>query len=95
MKTFMYLTLGFEKPTPEIMQAWGRWFDEIKDRIVAQGHFPRGREISGAGVKDLPLAADSITGYVVVRAETFDEAADMARKNPFVASIRIYEIMAG
>lgn len=95
MKTFMYLTIGFEKPTPEIMKAWGGWFEAIKDKVVEKGHFPRGREISKTGVKELPLAAQSITGYVVVRAENFDEAVDMAKGNPFIASIRIYELTPG
>jgi hypothetical protein len=42
MKNFVFLTYGFEKPTPEIMEAWGKWFESIRDRIVEQGHFPRG-----------------------------------------------------
>lgn len=95
MKKFIFLTFGFEKPTPEIMQAWGKWFEAIKDSIVEKGHFPRGRELSKRGVKDLPLGADSITGYVIVKADDFEAASKMAESNPYVASIRIYELMAG
>ncbi len=93
MKKFMLLAYGFEKPTPEIMQAWGAFFGSIKDRIVEQGHFPRGKEISAAGVQDLPLAADSITGYTIFTAESLDEAESIAKQCPFVASNRLYEIM--
>ena len=32
MKKFMILHLGFEKPTPEIMAAWGKWFESIAER---------------------------------------------------------------
>ena len=27
MKKFVLLHYGFEKPTPEIMAAWGKWFE--------------------------------------------------------------------
>lgn len=95
MKTFVFLTYGFEKPTPEIMAAWGAWFESIKDNIVEKGHLPRGREISKAGTKDLPLGLESITGFVIVRAESLDEAEKMAQSNPYITSIRVYEVMSG
>lgn len=95
MKTFMFLTYGFEKPTPEIMTAWGKWFETIKENVVEKGHFPRGREIAKAGVRDLPLGSDSITGFVIVNAATFEDAERMAAGNPFISSIRLYELMPG
>lgn len=95
MKKFVFLTIGFQKPTPEIMKAWGRWFDEIKDNVAEKGHFPRGREISKAGVRDLPMGPDAITGYVIVKAASFEDAEKMAAGNPYISSIRIYELMAG
>jgi len=95
MTKFVFLTYGFEKPTPEIMAAWGKWFESIKDNIVEQGHFPKGREISDEGTKELPLAADSITGFLIVNAENLDAATKMAEGNPYIASIRVYEVMGG
>lgn len=95
MKKFMFLTYGFEKPTPEIMTRWKAWFEQIKDRIIEQGHFPHGKEISDAGVKDLPMGPASITGYVLVNAESIEEAEKMASTNPYIDSIRVYEIMGG
>ena len=95
MKKFVFLTYGFEKPTPEIMESWGKWFESIKDRIVEKGHFPRGREISHEGTRDLPLDMDAITGYCMIQAESFEEAEELAKDNPFIASIRVYEVMAG
>ena len=63
MKRFVFLHYGFEKPTPEIMSAWGKWFEAMKDNIIDMGgHFSVGREISKAGTKDLPLGRESITG---------------------------------
>ncbi len=88
----MLLHFGFEKPTPEIMAAWGKWFGSVADRTVEHGGFGGGREISHGGTKDLPMARDSITGYSIVNAESLDDAERIARDNPFIASIRVYEI---
>ena len=95
MKKFVLLHYGFVKPTPEIMSAWGQWFESIADRMVdSGGHFGAAREISHAGTKDLPLGMDSITGYTIINAEDLDDAEKIAGGNPFIASIRVYEIMA-
>jgi hypothetical protein len=94
MKKFMLLHFGFEKPTPEIMAAWGQWFESVADDMVDKGgHFSGGREISHAGTKDLPLGMDSITGYTVINADSLDDAEKIAQGNPFIASIRVYELM--
>jgi hypothetical protein len=93
MKKFLMLTIGFEKPTPEIMEAWGKWFESIKDKIVDKGHLSGGREISSEGTKDLPLGLESITGFMIVTAESLDEAEQMAESNPYITSIRVYEMM--
>ena len=94
MKTFVLLHYGFEKPTPEIMSAWGKWFEAIKDNIIDMGgHFSRGREISKSGTKELPLGLESITGFTIVNADSLDDAEKMAQSNPFISSIRVYEVM--
>ena len=95
MKRFMLLHFGFEKPTPEIMAAWEKWFQSVAERTVEHGGFRGGREITQGGTKDLPFGKDSITGYSIITAENLDEAEKIARGNPFVASIRVYEITAG
>ena len=93
MKRFMLLHFGFEKPTQEIMAAWGKWFESVADKTVEHGGFRDAREISKNGARELPMGMDSITGYSIIRAESLDEAESIARGNPFIASIRIYEIM--
>jgi len=92
MKKFMILHFGFEKPTPEIMEAWGRWFESIADKQVDQGGFSGGREISRDGTKDLPWGMESITGYNIIEAEDLDAAEKVAQGNPYIASVRVYEI---
>ncbi len=39
------------------------------------------------------MGMDSITGYSIINAESLDEAESIARENPFIASIRVYEIV--
>ncbi len=92
MKKFMFLHFGFEKPTPEIMDAWHRWFESLADKQIDQGGFSGGREISKDGTKDLSWDMESITGYNIIEAEDLDAAEAIARDNPFIASIRVYEI---
>ena len=36
MKKLMFLHFGFEQPTPEIMEAWGKRFESIADKQVDQ-----------------------------------------------------------
>jgi hypothetical protein len=94
MKRFMLLMYGFEKPTPEIMKAWGTWFESIADRTLDQGGFHGGaREISDSGAKDLPMGMESITGYTIIEAENLDDAEKIAQESSYIASIRVYEIM--
>ena len=92
MKRFMFLHFGFETPTPEIMEAWRSWFESIADRQVAQGGFAGGRQISKTGTEELPWDMRSITGYNIIEAEDLDEAEKIARENPYIASIRVYEL---
>ncbi len=92
MSKYMILHYGFESPTPEIMAEWGKWFESLADRQVDQGGFSGGREISRAGTKDLPWGMESITGYNIINAESLDEAEQVALTNPYIASIRVYEI---
>ena len=93
MKNFLTLHYGFEKPTPEIMGAWGQWFQSIADKMDSSGHFSGGREISPDGTQDLPMGPDSITGFTIINAENLDEAERIAKGCPIIASTRVYEIM--
>lgn len=93
MKKFVFLTYGFVPPTPEIMEAWGKWMASIKDSIVEMGHLSGGREISRDGTEDLPMGLESITGFMIVNAASHEDALRMAENNPYITSIRVYELM--
>jgi hypothetical protein len=96
MNTYVLMHFGFEKPTPEFMSEWKKWFASIQPHLVEMGNvgFRAGREISSEGSKDLPLGPDSVTGFSVVRAESLDHAERLASTNPYVKSIRIYEAVS-
>ena len=93
MNNYIILHYGFVKPTPEEMEAWGKWFESIADRQVDRGGFRGGREITNEGTQDLPFGKDSITGYTVIKADNLDAAEKIASACPIVASTRVYEIM--
>jgi hypothetical protein len=94
MKKFVILTYGFEQPTKEIMNAWGAWFASIGDKMVDMGGpFGGGKEISRTGDRDLPLGKESLTGYVVINAESLSEAETVARNCPMIHSVQVYETM--
>ena len=95
MKKFMFLHFGFEQPTPEIMGKWEAWFKSIADKQVDQAGFMNGREISKDGTQELGWDLECITGYNIIEAESLDAAEELAKSNPFVSSIRIYELRQG
>lgn len=92
MARYMLMHIGFEKPTPEIMEAWGKWFESVADKSVEHGGLMNGREISKDGTRDLPFDLKAATGYSIIEAGSMDEAEKIASSNPYISSIRIYEI---
>jgi hypothetical protein len=91
MKKFVIFHYGFEMPTQEIMDAWGKWFASIGDPGSPLGP---GREISRSGTKDMPVGMESLTGYTVINAESIDEAEKIAQGCPMITSVRVYEAMS-
>tara|TARA_R110002096_G_scaffold436061_1_gene666632 strand:- start:16011 stop:16289 length:279 start_codon:yes stop_codon:yes gene_type:complete len=90
----MFLTFGFEKPTPEVMGAWGSWFKSIGERIADQGGFWNGgQNISDSGTSALPFGPDSITGFLIFTAKDLAEASKLAKGCPVVANNQLFEIM--
>ncbi len=47
-----------------------------------------------SGCLDLPLGLESVTGFTIVKAGNLDDAERMARSNPYISSIRVYEMMS-
>lgn len=94
MKRFMLMHVGFQKPTPEIMAAWGKWFEHVAPQTIENIGLRNGREVSKRGSIDLAMGLESITGCTIVSADSIEDAQRLAASNPFVSSIRIYEMMS-
>ena len=94
MKRFVLITIGFTEPTPEIMESWTQWFKSIEDKIVDQIGLRNGKEVTKEGITDLPMDKDAITGYLVINAESIDEATKIAQSCPMITSTRVYEVMS-
>jgi hypothetical protein len=94
MKKFALVTVGFTKPTKEIMGAWMQWFKSIEDKIVEHIGFGSGREVTKAGIIELPMDRDAITGFVVINVESLDEAIRIAGNCPMITSTKVYEVMS-
>jgi len=93
MKRYMILHIGYQTPSADLTASWGTWLESLSGRMMDQGGFHGGaREITRAGSRDLPRDLDSITGYNIVMAESLEEAEEIASRNPFVTSVRVYEI---
>jgi hypothetical protein len=94
MKTFLALYTGSPRPDgrpPEIddetrdkgMAAWIGWMQKNADRIVhAGGPLGRTKKIDNGGVSDI---RNKIAGYVVLNAESHEEAAKLFEGHPHFA----------
>ncbi len=94
MKKFVIMHMGFEMPSPEIMEKWNAWFASIKDNTVENLGFRGGKEVNHDGTVDLGMDADAITGISIVEAADLDAAVAMTEGNPFIKAVRVYETMS-
>ncbi len=92
MNKYMLLHIGFEKPSPEIMAKWNQWFESVAAHTVEHGGFMGGTEITQDGSRPLTMDSDAITGFSMIEAESLEQAEELASTNPFIKSIRIYEV---
>ena len=51
-----------------------------------------GREITPDGVETLEAGLDSFTGYSIINAESVDAATELAKTNPMITSVVVYEL---
>ena len=81
-----------ESPSPEQMQemyaAFNAWKEKFKANIVDMGGRlkPGGRVLTASGITDGPFteAKEIVGGFMVVAAENFDRAIEVARECPGV-----------
>lgn len=78
------------------MAAWGAWMEKHKDILVASGG-PLGKtkRIDPTGIAD---TRNNMTGYVIVKAETHEDAAKLFEEHPHFSifpgdSVEVMECM--
>ncbi len=76
-----------------IMALWTKWFGELGPAIVDGGN-PVGRTatIASDGTVSDGGGANPVSGYSVIKADSFDEAVRMARGCPLLESGGVIEV---
>ena len=93
MKKFMFLYKGFVTPTAEIGRAWMEWFSQVGDKMADSGNpMTGGIEVTPDEVTEIELGAESFTGYSIVNAESMEAAVELAKTNPMITSVVVYEL---
>jgi hypothetical protein len=93
MKKFVFLYQGWGEPSPDIMAAWGAWFERVGEHVVDSGNpFGTGREVTPGGARELTDEALPTTGYSILSAADLDAAEKLLDGCPST-SVRIYESM--
>lgn len=93
MSKFLFLYKGYTPPTPEIGQAWMSWFDTHAHRMIDSGNpIGAGAEITPNASHSIEPGPDSLTGYSILDADSMDEAMELARTNPMITSVIVYEL---
>ena len=101
MANFVLLYSGGSMPQTEaevasVMQAWGVWYGQLGAAVVDGGNpfTPMAKSIAGDGtVSDGPVGVLA-TGYTIVKADSLDAAAGMAKSCPVLhggGQITVYE----
>lgn len=92
---------GGRKPeTPEEgqahMQNWKQWIEDLGDRVVNPGTpLPKSKTITRNEVVD-GGGANPVNGYMIIKAESLDEAVEIAKSDPFLemdGSLEVAEMM--
>jgi hypothetical protein len=93
MNKFMFLYKGFVTPTPEIGRSWMEWFSQVGDSMADSGNpMTGGVEVTPDDVNEIEPGTESFTGYSIVNAETMEAAVELAKTNPMITSVVVYEL---
>ena len=93
MNKFMFLYKGFVTPTPEIGRSWMEWFSQVGESMVDSGNpMTGGVEVTPDAVHEIELGTESFTGYSIVNAESMEAAVELAKTNPMITSVVVYEL---
>jgi hypothetical protein len=102
MANFVFLYSGGSAGMTEAergknMEAWGAWFGKLGDKIVDPGN-PFGsqsKNVSNGGTVHDGAIGTAATGYSILKADSLNSAADLAKGCPVLTSggqITVYEV---
>ena len=87
-----------EEPSQETMDRWMVWFSELGDAVVDMGSpFAASATIASNGAPSEGSESDPATGYTVIEVANLDDAVDMAKACPGLASggsVKLYETVS-
>ena len=93
MKKFLFLYKGYMTPTPEIGKAWMDWFASVGEAMVDSGNaMSSGVEVTPDVVTPIETGLESFTGYSIINADTMDDAVALAKTNPMITSVVVYDL---
>jgi hypothetical protein len=101
MAQFVYIYRGgkpgaTQDEQDKIMQAWGKWFEELGDALVDGGHpFGEPKSVTTLGVRD-GGSGHPASGYSIVNAADQAAAAELAKNCPMLSdsadsTVEVYE----
>ncbi|HEX6554216.1 MAG TPA: YciI family protein [Ktedonobacteraceae bacterium] len=95
MQQFLLLFVGYtlqpgdgSAQTQAYMQGWGEWMAGLASKGILVTGSPlewRGKVVKKDAVTDLQLQQEDIGGYLLIRAESLDEAVEIAKQAPHMA----------
>ncbi len=71
----------------EVIKQWGVWYDKLGDAVVDGGNpiSPMAKSVSSSGKVSDGAAGTLPNGYTIIKADSIDEAAEMAKGCPVLA----------
>ncbi len=97
---FVYYNGGTtgEMPMEEVKKVWEGWFKELGDKLIDPGNpfNDNGMAVENSGVSS--IVNFPATGYSIVKANSMDEATEIAKTCPMLAhvkdsAVRVYEAL--
>jgi hypothetical protein len=86
-----------DMPMEEVKAGWMSWFEKLGDKLVDGGNPFKdgGKAVEQSGVTTIENFP--ATGYSIVKADSLDDAVEMAKSCPVVeapgGAVRVYETM--
>jgi hypothetical protein len=82
-----------EAETAKVMAAWDAWYHQIGDALVDGGNPASATKVLSADGSVADGGPTSPTGYTIIRANSHDEAVDLARGCPVLAGGAMIEVV--